>query len=123
MSCGTPKDRDPEPMEIEIVGQNRQWTARYAGPDGKLHSEDDILTPGEITVSRGVPVTLHLKSRDYLYLFSLPHENLSEIAVPDLDFQIELIAREISDFPLVGGELCGRANTVHGILHVRDPRD
>lgn len=110
----------PASLEIEVTGENRTWTARYAGRDGVFHTADDLLTPGEISVPQGIPVTLHLRSKDYLYLFALPHENLREIAVPDLEFEMDLVATEIGEFELIGGQMCGRPNTRHGVFRVYD---
>lgn len=114
---------DMRALEIEVTGEDRRWTARYPGPDGRLQTPDDVITPGEVMVPAGVPVTLHLRSKDRLYLFALPHENLREIAVPDLEFQLRVLAGAVGDFPLIGGELCGRPNTKHGTFLVRSPED
>jgi cytochrome c oxidase subunit 2 len=119
VSCTRPaSEASPTGYEVEVVGKDRQWTARYPGPDGTLHSPDDLVTPGQIHVPQGVPVTLHLKSEDRLYLFSLPHEDLSEIAVPGLAFTLNFTPERSGEFPLMGGQLCGIPNQRHGTLHV-----
>lgn len=107
-----------EMMEIEVIGDDRRWTARSPGPDGTLHSGDDLLTPGHITLIQNRPVTLHLKSKDQLYVFAVPHEKLSQIAVPGMDFSLSFTPTQAGDFPLLGSPMCGGSNQRHGILHV-----
>ena len=104
----------PEHMNIEVRGKNRRWTARYEGPDGALQTVDDILSEGKVVVPVGVPVTLHLRSDDLLYMFSLPHAGLNTIAVPDLEYQLDMTASEAGRYKLEGGTMCGRPNTNHG---------
>ena len=106
--------RLPERLEIEVTGEDRRWTARYPGVDGQFQTADDVVSPGEVCVPVGVPVVLHLRSNDYVYIFSLPHAGLKEIAVPDLEYQLELVAEKVGEYQLLGGIMCGRPNTNHG---------
>ena len=118
--CGCASEEDT-PLEIEVTGENRRWTARYPGQDGLLHTSDDTITPGEIIIPPDVPITLHLKSKDFLYLFSLPHLSLSEIAVPGLEYQLAFITDTEGDFEMIGGQMCGSKNTNHGTFRCRKP--
>lgn len=114
--------RSIDQVEIMVTGKERRWTTRYAGIDGELGTDDDVRTPGEIIVPVGAFITIHLRSRDFLYLFTLPHEDVSEIAVPDLEFKLELRAREEGVFPMIGGQMCGLPNTRHGTFRALDTR-
>jgi heme/copper-type cytochrome/quinol oxidase subunit 2 len=104
----------PEHLDIEVRGKERRWTARYPGADGTIQSADDVLSVGKVYVPVGVPVTLHLRSDDFVYMFSLPHADLNTIAVPDLNYQLDLTATETGSYELEGGTMCGLPNTNHG---------
>ncbi|MEM7384317.1 MAG: hypothetical protein AAF514_05175, partial [Verrucomicrobiota bacterium] len=117
-ACKDSENQMKLPNTIEVTGENRRWTTRYPGRDGRLRTDDDLITPGQIALPLGVPVTLQLKSRDFLYLLDLPHCEASEIAVPDMTFQLEVVPEVPGDFDLIGGQMCGRPDTRHGTYRV-----
>ena len=114
VGCRDHSIRLPEHLEVEVRGKNRRWTARYPGVDGKLQTTDDTFSAGKVCIPVGVPVTLHLRSDDYIYMFSLPHEGLDTIAVPDLEYELEFTASTSGTYKLEGGTMCGQPNTTHG---------
>jgi heme/copper-type cytochrome/quinol oxidase subunit 2 len=109
-----PRIQLPEHLNIEVRGKERLWTARYPGADGTIQTADDVLSRGKVYVPVGVPVTLHLRSDDLIYIFSLPSERLQTIAVPDLEYELSMTASETGTYDLEGGTMCGRPNTTHG---------
>lgn len=97
----------PANLLIEITGNDFEWHVRYAGLDETLGTDDDYFTRRDIALVAGVDTTIHLKSRDYLYSFALPHLGLKEIAVPDLEFSLHFAPEETGEFILKGDQLCG----------------
>ena len=98
----------PEPLHIQITGEEYTWQFRYPGPDGALQTDDDVIKPGkELHLPLGLAVELELTSRDYIYTFALPHLDLHQVAVPDLTFALAFTPREAGAFAFVGDQMCG----------------
>ena len=64
---------NPKTLRLEINAHQWAWDARYAGPDGKFNTEDDIVTWNEIKVPVGVPIYVELTSTDVIHSFYLPN--------------------------------------------------
>jgi cytochrome c oxidase subunit 2 len=60
----TDVDAKPETVKIEINAHQWAWDARYAGPDGKFNTQDDIVTLNDIRVPVGRPIMLQIASTD-----------------------------------------------------------
>ncbi|MGO8968319.1 MAG: hypothetical protein ACLQDQ_01990, partial [Myxococcaceae bacterium] len=46
----------PGSVRIEINAHQWAWNARYAGPDGKFNTADDIIVLNDLVVPQGAPV-------------------------------------------------------------------
>ena len=95
------------PLVIEVTGDDYYWHLRYPGPDGVLHTEDDIRTVGDLHLPAGKTAEIKLTSADYLYLFALPELELSQVAVPDLSFSLVLKVDNERTYRLEGDQMCG----------------
>ena len=49
-------ENNAQVVKIEVNAHQWAWDARYAGPDGKFNTKDDIVTLNDIRVPVGVPV-------------------------------------------------------------------
>ena len=98
--------RVPESLHVEITAADDRWRVRY---HDLTRTGADLILPDarEVRVPAGARVVLHLKSTDYVYVFAIPHLELKEIAVPELDFQLEFRAAGAGRFELVGEQVCG----------------
>jgi heme/copper-type cytochrome/quinol oxidase subunit 2 len=97
-------------VTIEMTGKDFRWSSRYAGPDGKLHTSDDLQEAEILTVPVGARIDIQLKSNDFIYSLEVPHKGASEIAVPDMTFHLEFDADKTGTFSLPGEQLCGYAH-------------
>ena len=95
------------PLVIEVIGDDYYWHLRYPGPDGVLHTEDDIRTVSDLHLPAGETAEIILTSADYLYLFALPELELSQVAVPDLSFSLVLKVDNERIYRLEGDQMCG----------------
>lgn len=95
------------PHSIEARGERLGWHFRYSGPDGILGSKDDVQTEKILRVPEGVKFDIQLRSDDYIYVFSCPELELKEIAVPDLEFALELSCGRPGEYDLIMSPLCG----------------
>jgi cytochrome c oxidase subunit 2 len=112
------------PFEVEMTGQDFEWHVRYAGPDGRLGTADDLHGWRDLHVPVGADVRIHLRSRDYIYNLALPHLGLKEVAVPELEFSLAFEAGERGTFELRGDQMCGWTHPkLLGTLHVESPEE
>ena len=56
-------------VRVEVMPQQWAWNVRYAGPDGKFNTDDDIVTFNDMRVPVGHPVMLNLKAKDVIHSF------------------------------------------------------
>jgi cytochrome c oxidase subunit II len=93
---------------IELYAQQFNWTARYAGKDGKLGpnnylkiaganelgidmdstaSNDDLIVKGEFHIPVGEPVNFKMRSRDVIHSAYMPHFRAQMNCVPGMSTQ------------------------------------
>lgn len=94
-------------LEIEARGSGRTWHFSYCGPDGTTMTGDERTSKGELRLPAHADVVIHLRSNDYIYVFSCPELNLKEIAVPDLEFSISFRTRGCGRYELAMDPMCG----------------
>ncbi len=100
-----------EPFRIEVTGSDRRWHVRYPDVIGPFVFERRGLRMHEIHVPQNTHVVLVFKSSDYIYTFALPECGLKEIAVPDLEFPVQLCPIDAGRYEFHGDELCGDPKT------------
>jgi cytochrome c oxidase subunit 2 len=97
----------PGAVRIEVNAHQWVWTARYAGPDGRFNTPDDIVTLSEIVVPQGAPVIFQLVSTDVIHGFSVPNLRVKMDAVPGMVTQVWLEAKETGEFEIACAQHCG----------------
>jgi cytochrome c oxidase subunit 2 len=97
----------PDPLTIEITGDEFEWHIRYPGSDNRLGTADDLKVLRHPHVPEYTHIRITLKSNDYLYSFAIPELNLKEIAVPDLSFELDFETASAGRFELQGDQFCG----------------
>ena len=115
----------PGPLRIQITGEEFTWQFRYSGPDGALHTDDDIIKSGkELHLPIDISIEIELTSRDYIYTFALPHLDLHQVAVPDLTFALAFTPQTTGTFAFVGDQMCGfEHESLNGRVVVESPAD
>ena len=71
-----------EGLEIQVTGEQFAWNMRYAGPDGKFDTADDILTLNQLHFPVGKPVIVTLTSKTSSTPFSCPNSASSRTRSP-----------------------------------------
>jgi cytochrome c oxidase subunit 2 len=94
-------------VRIEVDGHQWAWNARYAGPDGKFNTADDIITLNDIKVPVGSPVILELVSNDVIHSFYLPNFRVKADAVPGQVNRMWFRAKETGEFDIGCAQHCG----------------
>lgn len=97
----------PNAVRIEVNAHQWAWDARYAGPDGKFNTKDDIVTLNDIRVPVNAPVVLQIAATDVLHSFSLPNFRVKMDAVPGTINRLWFEAKETGVFDIACAQHCG----------------
>lgn len=115
--------------EVEVFGQQWQWSFRLPGKDGKLgttfttlvspdnplgvnpqdpNGQDDVIVEGgEIHLPIGQPVKMLLRSVDVLHDFYVPEFRAKMDIIPDMVTYFWLTPSRTGNFDVLCAELCG----------------
>jgi cytochrome c oxidase subunit II len=94
-------------VRIEINSHQWAWDARYAGPDGKFNTRDDIVTLNDIRVPVNQPISLQLASTDVIHSFYLPNFRTKQDAMPGMINRLWFQAKETGEFDIACAQHCG----------------
>jgi len=105
----------------EVTARQFQWVFRYPGPDGRLHTPDDLFTVNDFHFVKKTPTLIQLKSGDVLHSFFLPQMRIKQDAVPGLTIPVWFDSDTAGPFELVCAELCGWGHyKMRGKVYVHD---
>lgn len=130
-------------VEVEVLGQQWQWSYRYPGADGVLgttdadfyspdnpfglnpddpNSQDDILVEfGELHLVLNQPVNVLLRSHDVLHDFYVPQFRAKMDLVPGLVSFFWMTPTRTGSFDILCAELCGSGHyAMRGIVVVEE---
>ena len=114
----------PNAVRIEVNAHQWAWDARYAGPDGKWNTQDDVVTLNDIRVPVGAPVIFQLGAVDVLHSFYLPNFRVKMDVVPGNITRAWLQAREVGEFEIGCAQHCGTNHyKMRGLLTVLPPAE
>src|SRR5262249_26262384 len=71
-------------VRLEVNAHQWAWDPRYAGPDGKFGTSDDVVTLNDIRVPVDTPVLVQLASTDVIHSFYLPNFRVKQDAMPGM---------------------------------------
>lgn len=95
----------------EVSARQFQWLMVYPGPDGRLHTPDDLHTVNDLHFVKGKPALIYLKSQDVIHSFFLPQMRIKQDALPGMTipvwFDSDTASTSEHPFELVCAELCG----------------
>ena len=94
-------------LQIELLAEQFAWNVRYPGPDSQFNTEDDVTTINQLHLPVGVPVLVHVKSKDVIHSFFEPELRIKQDAVPGMNNQVWIEATQSGEFEIRCAELCG----------------
>lgn len=116
-------------MELDVVGQQWQWSFRFPGEDGRLGlvdtrfvsaenpfgidpddpdgQDDRLLQGGELHLPMGQPVKALLRSKDVLHNFYVPQFRAKMDLVPGMVSHFWFTPTREGRFEILCAELCG----------------
>ena len=111
-------------FEITVTAKQFNWEVAYAGPDGKLGTDDDVKFDNDIHVPVSKPIRVQLSSRDVIHSFFLPNLRLKQDAVPGRTILVWFEATKPGKYELPCAELCGFGHSgMRGWIYVHTPED
>jgi cytochrome c oxidase subunit 2 len=112
-------DQRPDVVRIEVNAHQWAWVARYAGPDGRFGTDDDIVTTNDIRVPVGQPVLIQLASTDVIHSLYLPNLRVKRDAVPGMVNGLWFQAEQTGEFEIACAQHCGPNHyKMRGVLTV-----
>jgi cytochrome c oxidase subunit 2 len=97
----------PEAVRIEVNAHQWAWAVRYAGPDGKFNTADDIVTLNDVVVPQGAPIIFQLVSTDVVHDFNIPNMRAKIDVVPGLVNRVWFTAKEVGEYDIGCAQHCG----------------
>jgi cytochrome c oxidase subunit 2 len=111
-------------VRIEVDAHQWAWQARYAGPDGKFNTADDIVTLNDIRVPVNSPVIVELSSMDVIHSFYLPNLRVKQDAMPGQINRMWFRAKETGEFDIGCAQHCGLNHyKMKGLLTILPRKD
>jgi cytochrome c oxidase subunit 2 len=106
-------------VRIEVNAHQWTWLARYAGPDGKFNTPDDVVTTDDVRVPLGVPVIIQLASTDVIHSMYLPNFRVKQDAVPGMITRLTFQAKVPGEYEIACAQHCGANHyKMRGVLTV-----
>lgn len=101
-------DRFPDPgLELVVTGKQFEWNIAYPGADGRIGTDDDVISRNRMHVPVGVPVHFMLESEDVIHAFFVPEFRVKQDAVPGMQIPAWFEATRTGEFAIGCAELCG----------------
>jgi len=117
-------DKKKDTVRIELNAHQWAWDARYAGPDGKFNTKDDIVMLNDIRVPVGAEVLVEIASADVIHSFSLPNLRIKQDATPGMVNRMLFQAKETGEFDIACTQHCGTNHyKMKGTLTILSPED
>jgi cytochrome c oxidase subunit 2 len=117
-------ERDPRTIRIEINGHQWAWDVRYAGPDGKFNTKDDIVSLNDVKIPVGVPVIFSVAATDVVHSFALPNFRAKVDAVPGTVNRMWVQAKDTGEYSIVCAQHCGTNHyKMKGVVTVLSQED
>jgi len=73
-----------ESTRVQAFAEQFAWNFRYAGPDGKFGTDDDIMTINQLHVPVGRKFVVHLSAKDVIHSFFIPYARIKQDAMPGM---------------------------------------
>jgi cytochrome c oxidase subunit 2 len=109
------------PPLAEVTARQFQWIFLYPGPDGRLHTPDDIHLVNDLHFVKNKQTLIYLKSADVLHSFYLPEMRIKQDAVPGLTIPVWFDCDRAGRYDLACAELCGWGHyKMRGLVTVHD---
>jgi cytochrome c oxidase subunit 2 len=113
-----------QPLYIEVYAQQWAWNIRYAGPDGRFNTPDDVVTLDDMHIPVDRPVVVRLRSKDVVHSFYLPNFRIKQDAIPGSETKIWFQAKTVGQYEVGCAQHCGASHyKMRGLVTVESATD
>lgn len=96
-----------KPYQVDVMGLQFAWIFTYP--------EEGIVS-GELHIPIDRPISLNITASDVIHAFWVPEFRLKQDAIPGRSTQLQFVASQIGEYPVICAELCG---AYHGGMKTR----
>ncbi len=97
----------PQPPLLLVKAKQFGWEFHYAGPDGKVETQDDIYIENEMWVPVDEDIVMQLESNDVIHSFFVPELRLKQDIVPGMRQFAWFRGIKTGEMEIACTELCG----------------
>ena len=97
----------PRTLHIQVLAQQFAWNFRYAGPDSRFQTSDDIETLNQLFIPSRTSVVLEMNSKDVIHSFFIPNFRLKQDVLPGMTTRLWFEAVKEGVYEIACAELCG----------------
>jgi len=116
--------RPPAAINVRVTALQFNWEVLYPGPDGQFDTADDYQVLNDLHVPEHKVVYVHLRSKDVIHSFFLPHLRVKQDALPGKEITVWFEATKAGQYPIPCAELCGFGHSgMQGRLFVDGPTE
>lgn len=107
-------------LRVEIMPQQFAWNFRYAGPDGKFATDDDVVAPlNQLHVPINTPVIVQMAPYDVVHAFYVPNLRIKQDATPGIVTTFWFKTKKEGKYDIACSALCGIGHTnMRGFLTI-----
>jgi cytochrome c oxidase subunit 2 len=114
----------PTDFVVQVTAKQFNWQVAYAGPDGKLGTEDDKAFLDEMHVPMNKVIRVVLKSQDVIHSFFVPQFRIKQDAVPGREIAAWFEVTKPGKYEWPCAELCGFGHSgMRGWIYVHTQDD
>ena len=124
-------EKEANPLEVRIVGEQFAWNIHYPGPDGKFGrtrvdlvtstnplgldmsdpaAKDDVVSLNNLHLEVNRQALIHVTSKDVIHSFKLPVMRVEQDAIPGMDVPIHFTPIRTTNgdrWEIACAQLCG----------------
>ena len=94
-------------IRVQVLAKQFEWHFRYAGPDGRFDTEDDVTLINRMYIPEKKNILVQLRAEDVIHSFFLPNMRVKQDAVPGTTVQLWFDANKTGTYEIACSELCG----------------
>lgn len=115
-------EKQEDAVRVEVNAHQWAWSIRYAGPDGKFNTADDVVTLNEVVLPVDAPALFQVASTDVLHSFNVPNMRMKVDAVPGTINPMWFTPAKVGDYEIGCAQHCGANHyKMQGMVHVVEP--
>lgn len=133
-------------IEVRVVAEQFAWNVHYPGKDGAFGktdiklidkqsnplginqndpaAKDDFTTINQLHIPIGVPVLIHLSSKDVMHSFGVPLMRVKQDVIPGMSLPVWFTPTQTGLFEISCAQLCGLGHyRMKGFITVHKPKE